>query len=105
MIDIAQFYTLLGVPRSPGQDEQLMLPGEVRVQVDESGWTALFEGLQADARVLSDALEISRQAGAAIPFVSRSGHLGMKWQSLSSQSETSAAVLALRAGLRQVTPS
>ncbi len=105
MIDIAEFYTLLGVSRSPGQDEQLMLPGQVRVQVDESGWTAIFEGLPADAQTLSDALEISRQAGAAIPFVSRSGHLGMKWQSLSSGADTGASVLALRVGLRQMTAS
>jgi hypothetical protein len=105
MIDIAEFYTLLGAPRSPGRDEQLLLPGEVRVQVDESGWTAIFEGLQADAQTLSDALELSRQAGAAIPFVSRSGHLGMKWQSLGSGADTAASVRALRAGLRQMVAS
>lgn len=105
MIDIAEFYALLGGPLTPGQDEQLMLPGQVRVQVDASGWTALFEGLQADASALSDAFELSRQPGAAIPFVSQSGHLGLKWQSLTGLPDTSAAVLALRVGLRQLAPS
>lgn len=105
MIDLADFYAQLGAPQSPGQDEQLILPGDVRVQVTPSGWTAFFEGIQADGAVLADAFEISRQQGAPVPFLTRSGYLGMKWQSPTSLPDTSQAVRALQAALRQMVGS
>lgn len=102
MIDLTDFYTRLGVPRSPGQDEQLIFPGQVRVQVTATDWTAIFESVQVDAAVLNALLDLSRQPGAAVPFLTRSGYLGMKWQSLTPLPDTSDALQALQAVLRQV---
>lgn len=102
MIELADFYTQMDAPRSLGQDEQLILSEGVRVQVTETGWTALFEGVQVDGALLARVLESTRHTGSALPFLSRSGHLGMTWQSPSPLPDTSLAVRALRAALRQV---
>ncbi len=102
VIDLANFYTLIGAPHNLGADEQLMLPGDVRVQVTPSGWTVFFEALQLEGSVLSDAFAISQQEGSAVPFLTRSGYLGMKWQSSTSLPDTSEAMRVLQAVLRQM---
>lgn len=105
MIDLADFYAQLGAPRSLGEDEQLLLPGEVRVQVTPTGWTALFEGLPADGNALLGALAITPPHGLGVMFLSRSGHLGMRWQSPGGASDTFDALRALQALIRQLQPS
>lgn len=100
MIELADFYSRLDAPQSPGPDEQLLLPGDVRVQVTSAGWTAIFEGASPQPTALADALSISQQHGSVVPFLSRSGHLGVKWQSLTTSPDTSEAVFVLREVMR-----
>ena len=102
VIELSDFFALLDAPQSTGPDEQLLLPGDVRVQVTRDGWTALFEGTPPEQVALAEALSMNQQHGSLVPFVSRSGYLGVKWQSLTAMPDTSEAVLALRAVMRQL---
>ena len=102
MIDIADFYAELGAAQTPGADEQLVLPGDVRVQAEGAGWSAIFESVPATEPYLRAALELGRQVPGVLPFLTRSGQVAMRWPSPSPMPDTTQAVRALRAVMRHM---
>lgn len=101
-MDVQDFFSRLGLPQPPGQNEQLMLPGEVRLQADEQGWTTIFQNRSGDEDAMRAGFELSRQLTALVPFLTRSGMMGLRWHSPPGSSDAADAVLALRAALRQM---
>ena len=97
MIDIDVFYRSLGAPHSLGSDDQLLLPGQVRVMCSPHAMTAIFEGLSTGEDKLDALFHICRLQGGMLPFTTRSGHLALRMSSESAPDDTALALDRLRA--------
>lgn len=105
MMDTQDFCKRLGLAQAPGAQEQILLPGDVRLQIDGQGWTAIFEQLAGDDAAMRASFDLSQQLPALVPFLTRSGRVGLQWRSRSAVDDAAQAVLALRAALRLLVPS
>ena len=102
MIDVADFYFQLAGVTTRGADEQIILPGEIRVQAAAAGWTAIFDSSAATAPTLEGAFLLARQFDGLVPFLTRSGRVGLKWASPSVLPQTTEGLRVLRAALLQL---
>ena len=100
MFDIEDFYRRLGAERVPGQGEQLMLPDNVRVSADASGWTAIFESLGTDELKMRSLLEACNGAPGLIAFSTRSGIPAARWSAEMAQGDPGTGARALSTLIR-----
>lgn len=99
MIDIDTFYRQLGATESLGADEQLVLPGQVRVMCAPEAVTVVFEAMSTGEDKLDALFHVCRQQGGLLPFTTRSGHVGLRISSQAPADETAIALQRLRAVL------
>lgn len=102
MIDINFFCTDLGASQALATDEQLLLDKDVRLACGPNHWTAIFETRATDEPGMRAVFDISRSVGRVVPFITRSGQLGCKWESVIVQDETADALRSLRAVIRHL---
>lgn len=102
MIDVEGFYRQLGSEQPVGPDEQLVLPGEIRVVGTPDAWTAIFDALSPSEDKLDALFDISRTEGALVPFTTRSGAIAVRGLCPHLGDETADAVTRLRAVIQHL---
>lgn len=99
MIDIDTFYRQMGAAQSLSADEQLVLPGQVRVMCTPDAMTAVFEAMSTGEDKLDALFQICRTQGGLLPFTTRSGKMALRISSQAPGDETADVLQRLRAVL------
>ena len=102
VFDSDLFYHSLGCEQSLGEDEQLLLFDQVRVQCNSNNVVAIFESAATDQRTLDALFQVSVSYTGCLPFMTRSGHPALRMHSIADCDETTAALDCLNATLLEM---
>jgi hypothetical protein len=97
VFDRNRFYRSLGCEQSLGEDEQLLLLDQVRLQCSPSNVVVIFESSVTDQRTLDALFQSSVSYNGCLPFITRSGLPAIRMHSIVEQDETDIALECLNA--------
>jgi hypothetical protein len=97
VFDRDRLYHSLGCEQSLGEDEQLLLFDQVRVQCSSNNVVAILESAVTDQRTLDALFQVSVSYTGCLPFMTRSGHPALRMHSMLDWDETLTALDCLNA--------
>lgn len=102
MLDTADFYRQMGAEQALQDDEQLLLPGSVRLHCSEQTWTVVFEDLRIAEGELRELFLAARHWPELVPFLTGGGQAALRWRDGSPLPQNARALQCLRAVLRHM---